>query len=125
MNDDKFSAFDVKAALSRKPDDLSYISTVSIPKSATKAKPKTVAPEVLSEAEELGKKRGFVDRSPGIESVKRPPGRPRSIYTAQLHTRVKPETLNLIIKDSEEQGCIYGKIVEEAFDLYRKARKKL
>ena len=124
MSDEKFATFDVKAAMSRKPGDLSEAATVSIPKAVTKAKPKTVAPEDLSKAEELGKSRGFVDRSPNTQTVKRPPGRPKSIYTAQLHTRVKPETLELIIADSEEQGCIYGKIVEEAFYCYRKAKKR-
>ena len=78
------------------------------------ARPKSVSPDDLRLADEVGEARGFLDRTP-----RKKPGRKASPRTYQLHPKVFPETGEAIAAAAERLGITQGQLIERMWDDYR------
>lgn len=79
-----------------------------------KARPKTTSVAQVRKIDDVGEKRGFVDRSP-----RKKPGRKPSPRTYQLHPKVMPATGQAIAAEAERLGVTQGQLVEQMWQSYR------
>lgn len=79
-----------------------------------KARPKKTSPAEVRKVDDVGEKRGFVDRSP-----RKKPGRKPSPRTFQLHPKVMPETGAAIAAEAERLGLTQGQLIEQMWVQYR------
>lgn len=83
-----------------------------------KARPKGAEKETVRKVDEVGEKRGFVDRSP-----RRKPGRKPSPRTYQLHPKVLPEVGEALAAEAEARGLTQGQLIEEIWHTYLAGRR--
>ena len=72
----------------------------------------------LAKADAAGDRSGFVDRS-----VKAQRGRPKSPRTGQVHAKVLPGVDTEIAEEAARRGVTQGVVIEEAWALYKTARR--
>ena len=76
-------------------------------------------PARVARSESAAEKHGFVDRAP-----KKRRGRKPSPRTGQVHAKVMPEISREIAREARERGVQQGVLIEEAWALYKAARKE-
>ena len=88
----------------------------SINVSDLKTNAKKDTPQVLNSIDSAGEARGFVARAP------RRRGRKASPRTGQVHARVLPAVAREISNEARQRGAQQGVLIEEAWELYKKAK---
>lgn len=83
-------------------------------RSSSKVQSPSVVEQIDTAADELG----FVDRTP-----RKKRGRPKSPRTGQVHAKVLPHVSEQIADEAKRRGTQQGVILEEAWELYKKARQ--
>ena len=80
-----------------------------------KARPKERVEEVLQDIDEIGARRGFVDREPATSMgapFRKKPGRKPSPRTQQLHPRVLPSTGRAFLDAAKDRRLSQGQMFE-------------
>ena len=91
---------------------------ISLDAGKLKSRRKDTSPAKVAEADAVGEKHGFVERTP-----KKRRGRKPSPRTGQVHAKVMPDVAKEISREARERGVQQGVLIEEAWQLYKAARE--